>query len=430
MKKYSFYVLLSLLAFVFSCEKNNDDTDDAQKKIKIGFLHNFSGTADRSRLNSIMLAVDEINAAGGIYGRQLSLLYEDSKNDTNIIKQMATAMIDSGVVAIVGLNSSTQALIMTQRVSIPAGIVYVGYLATTPALTTLSDNNTVWRTIPSDAFQGKAAAKYAIDSMACTNAAILYIDNTYGVGLANSFKTEFQSLSGTVANYISVPAATTDFSSFLPSVLAGNPQLLYLVTESEQAANFSNQIQEFLTANPSYTKPKVLGCDGNYSTDKFLPTANVSFSNGIRGTNPATRTDEANYTTFVANYTTKYGAAPTASYVSQAYDAIYLLAYAMLKSGETVISTDDSKQIALAIAQNMRRVSGGNTDIQGTVIVVNEFQKAAAILPAGDINYNGVSGLVDFDENGDIKSGFYQIWEVVANNNVLSYKTRTFIQYP
>ncbi len=429
MKTKSLFLVVLLLVLSFSCKKKIDP-DDNKEKIKIGFLHNFSGTTDKSRLYAIQLAIEEINASGGIYGRELELLFEDTKSDTILIKQLAQNMIDSGVVAILGLNSSTQALVMSKSVTIPAGIVYIGYLATSPALTSLSDNNLVWRTIPSDAFQGNAAAQFAKDSLLSTKVSIIYIENTYGSGLAETFKNKFISLSGSVMNYIAVPSTVTDFSSYLSTVFSGNPDLIYLVTESEQAANFTNQAQLYLNNNPNIEIPKILGCDGNYSTDKFLPTADINFSVGFVGTNPSTKTNDVNYTLFIDNYTTKYGAAPTASYVSQAYDAIYLLAFAMYKIGEEILEIDENTIISSKIAQNLRKVSGGDPAYQGTTINVNQFAAAKTYLTTAEINYKGASGDVDFDENGDIKSGYYQIWEVFLNNDELQYKTRSYIQFP
>jgi len=90
----------------------------------------------------------------------------------------------------------------------------------------------------------------------------------------------------------------------------------------------------------------------------------------------------------------------------------------------------DSKMISQAIAQNLRRVSGGDPAYQGTEINVNEFAKAKTILPSGEINYKGVSGNIDFDENGDIKSGYYELWEVVKEGNDLIFTTKSYVQYP
>jgi len=429
MKKVHLITVFFLcIVLMFSCKKEEDE-DIKLGNIKIGFLHNFSGTTDRSRINSILLAIDEINAAGGVHGRQLELKFDDTKSDTTIIKQLAQDFINDSVVAILGLNSSTQAIVMANNVTIPNKIVYLSYLATSPSLTTLVDANTVWRAIPSDAFQGNVAAKYAKDSLNCTTANILYIDNTYGNGLATTFKTKFEALGGTVANFISVPSTVTDFSAYMNTIFSSNKQLLYLVTESEQAANFTNNAQTFLTNNPSYTKPIILGCDGNFSIDKFLPTADINFSKGFRGLSPTTKIDNPNYISFIANFTAKYGAAPTASYSSHAYDAVYLLAYAMQKADENIIKKGTHFEIAAAIAQNLRTISGGD-GVSGTTINVNEFSKAVTTLATTNINYEGASGSIDFDENGDIKSGYYSIWEVILNANILAYKTRTYIQYP
>jgi len=428
--KTSFLIALTILLFLSSCEDDESDNNSDSDKIKIGFLHNFSNTTDRSRLNTLLLAVDEVNNNGGIYGKKIELIYEDTQGDTTVIKQKATQMIADSVVAILGLNGSTQTLVMSRAVTIPAGIVHIGHLQTSASISTLDDQNTVWRTCPSDAFQGNIAAHHVVDTWNSSNISIIYVNDTYGNGLANVFKTKIIELGKTVNKFKPFEASTTNFdNAFLADILSGTPDLIYIVGEAAIAATFTVNLQAYLTSFPQ-TVPHIMGCDATYNAGVFLPNADKTLSVGMQGTKPSVKKDEANFISFVANFQAKYTTEPTATACAEIYDAFYLIVYAMMKSDEAIIMSKDSKMISQAIAQNLRRVSGGDPAYQGTEINVNEFAKAKTILPSGEINYKGVSGNIDFDENGDIKSGYYELWEVVKEGNDLIFTTKSYVQYP
>jgi|GEM_PF-1951104 len=428
--KLVFTTTILFLLLLAHCEENETTADTESETIKIGFLHNFSNTTDKSRLNTLLMAVEEVNNNGDIFGRKIELVYQDTQGDTNVIKQKATQMIADGIVAILGLNGSTQTLVMSKAVTIPAGIVHIGHLQTSASISSLNDQNLVWRTCPSDAFQGNIAAKYVVDTWNPTNVAVIYVNDTYGKGLANVFKTKITELGKTVNTFKSFESSATNFdNTFLTEVFSKKPDLIYVVGEAAITATFTVNAQVYLTDNPQNI-PHIMGCDATYNSGVFLPNADKNFSVGMRGTKPSIKKDALNYATFVANFKAKYGTEPTATACAEIYDAFYLIVYAMLKAGEKTFESKDNKQISQAIAQNLKRISGGDQTYQGPTINVNEFSKAKTILPSGEINYDGASGNVDLDENGDIKSGYYELWEVVKSGNELKFETKTYIQYP
>lgn len=412
-------VLILFLQFA-SCSDNKNDlpyipTNPSSDSIKIGILLPFSGTLvctgnyDKAAAE---LAVKEINQTG-IFDKQLELVAED--DETNPDKGVAAAerLHQSGVVAIIGSAASSVTLQTAEQVSIPNNILQVSPSSTSPMITAVSDNGLLWRTAPSDVYQGMIAANYAAVTLGKTTAGILYVDNEYGQGLAGSFQAEFEKLGGTVLDSVPYAAlkdtevALHDFSAAVSTLMSGKPQIVYLISYYLDGAKITLAMKQHLTAT---YKPLLMGVDGNYGS-VFLANADAAVVEGMIGTAPSPPLDDVNYKTFSVNYQSLYGIEPPI-YTANTYDAVYLVAYAMLKANSTA-ATD--------IAAKLLEVSK-----IGDTVNVGQFADGKAKIAAGtDINYEGASGKVDFDANGDITSGSYQIWEVV-NNEYTSVTMATF----
>ena len=170
--------------------------------IKIGTL--IDTTGDLAIFGpSIVLATDLaallINEAGGIDGRPVELIHRDSGTSPQIATDAASALVNvDGVEAIVGSLSSGVTLAVAESVTIPNGVVLVSPASTSPAISSLDDNDTVFRTTVSDALQGVIAAQ-AASQLGYDNVATIYINNAYGEGLSTVFQETFEGLGGTVS---------------------------------------------------------------------------------------------------------------------------------------------------------------------------------------------------------------------------------------
>lgn len=373
--------------------------------IKIGVLLPYSGTlvcTGNYREAAARLAIREINKEK-IFGKELELATEDDETNPDKAVRGAERLLAKGVVGIIGSAASSSTIKAATDVAIPNDILMISPSSTSPNITTLVDKGLVWRTAPSDVHQGKVAANYVyngVDGLGVTNASIIYVDNAYGQGLAATFKLEFETLGGSILNSVSYPElsstdlATYDFSAKVASAFSGNPELIYLVSYAMDGAKISLTAKDYFTG--SYT-PKIMGVDGNYKS-VFLSNADPTFTDGMVGTAPTAPSDSPNYRDFAANYKLLWGIDPP-PYTANTYDAVYLLAYAMLKADSTVSKT---------IAAELKSVSVG-----GDVVKVAKFAEGKAkIINGTDIDYQGASGEVDFDDNGDVTSGSYLIWRV------------------
>ncbi|HEX9859855.1 MAG TPA: ABC transporter substrate-binding protein, partial [Nitrospirota bacterium] len=352
------------------------------------------------------LAVAEINQSG-LLDKKLELAAEDDETDPDKGVAAAERLRQSGVVAIIGSAASSVTIKAAEQVSIPNDILQVSPSSTSPLITSVSDNGLLWRTAPSDVYQGKIAASYAKGTLGKTTAGIIYVDNAYGQGLAGAFKAEFEKAGGTVLSSVPYQAlkdtevALHDFTSAVSTLMTGNPELVYLVSYYLDGAKITLAMKQHVTA--SY-KPLLMGVDGNYGS-VFLANADADVVEGMVGTAPSPPLEDVNYKTFSVNYKAMYGLEPPI-YTANTYDAVYLLAYAMLKANSTA-----SRDVAARLLEVSR---------EGEAVNVAQFADGKAKIAAGtDINYEGASGKVDFDESGDITSGSYLIWKV-ANNEFAS----------
>ena len=172
--------------------------------VKIAFLGGFTGPLESLTppiYNGVKLAIDQINAQGGILkGDKIELLKGDSTcADATAASNVADRMVNSEKVsAIVGPMCSGATIAAANNAAIPGGVILISPSATSPALTDLKDNDLVYRTAPSDAYQGVMMAKM-LKRRGIDEIAISYVNNDYGKGFAEALAAAFENIGGTVA---------------------------------------------------------------------------------------------------------------------------------------------------------------------------------------------------------------------------------------
>jgi branched-chain amino acid transport system substrate-binding protein len=379
-------------------------TPSAKGPLKIGLLLSYTGDlADFGppEEKAARMAVDEINAAGGVLGQPVQVVTGDDATDPSQGVSEATRLVNvEHVNAILGALASGVTLPVAESVTGPNHIIQISHASTSPALTTAKDNDFLFRTVISDAAQGVVLAKVAVDAgikSACT----MYINNAYGQGLSNIFAENFQKAGGTVTAQVPHESAQATYASELDKCTAGNPQALVAPAYPQSARVF---LREAVEGGKVKT---FLFTDGTQSPDMFTALGWAPFD-GMKGT-AATNLSVAEGTAFENAYSAKYGSVPSVPYLREIYDAVYLVALAAEKAG----STDST-----AIRDAIRDVANPPGDVidPGT----DGFKTAVQKLQAGtDINYEGASGPVDLDKNGDVLIGAIGVWHVDAANKKL-----------
>lgn len=305
--------------------------------------------------NAMLLAVREINGRGGINGKTLELVIEDSAcNPSNGVAAATKLVSIDKVLAVAGPTCSGESL-ASVNVFNDNKVVALSPSATSPKLTSAGD---YWfRIAPSDSFQGSVAAKYARNKMGAKRAGIFYLNNDWGVGLKDSFKQTFTQLGGEISTEQSMMGDTTDVRTELTRIRALNSDLIYLACYPKECSIALKQISDF-GINIS-----VLGADG--SDD---PQTLSSLGNAAEGLT-ITIASSDNSAEFSKSYKSLYGK-EAGAYTAQSYDAVRLLASA-LKSGAT--DGDSIKKYLYGVS------------------------------------YNGTSGTIEFDSNGDLKTARYDL---------------------
>jgi branched-chain amino acid transport system substrate-binding protein len=345
-------------AMLTGCGKKAEDT------IKIGGV--FPITGDVPALGAAMengaeLAVKEINAAGGILGKQIELVVEDDQNQASVAPNAITKLIEQDKVsAVVGTYSS--------KCSIPMAAVAKenNVVMITPASTnekvTLEGGEYVFRACFIDPYQGKVGAKFAVDNLGATKAAMLYdVGNDYSVGISKEFKSNFEELGGKIVYEETYNAGESDFKAFLTEIKELGVDVLYLPDNYSTVGLIAKQARELgidcpLLGSDSWSDPGLVevgqdAIEGSYFTDHASMTS-----------------DNEKIQNFIKSYKTEYNLDPS-SFSVLSYDSVYLVAEAIKKAGNT-----DSAAIKDALTS---------------------------------IDYAGIGGQITFDENRNpVKSAY------------------------
>ena len=164
------------------------------QNVKLGILMDFSGpiaSLSPAIEAGAQLAVEQANAAGGLFGGEIETVSRDTRANEQVALDAASKLVEvDRVAAVVGALASGASTAATS-VTIPNQVVLVSPASTAPTLTTLDDNDYFFRTCPSDALQGKVQGKLAYDQGYRT-AGVIYVNNPYGKGLAENFRSAFQ----------------------------------------------------------------------------------------------------------------------------------------------------------------------------------------------------------------------------------------------
>ncbi|GAV24064.1 ABC transporter substrate-binding protein [Carboxydothermus pertinax] len=359
-KGFTTLLLVSLLAFLLvftsACGTKSTEEKKSGDVIKIGVNLELSGNVasfGQSALNGFTLALDEINAAGGINGKKLEIIKYDNKSDNTEAASVATRLITQDKVPIIFgavTSGNTMAFInIAETNKVPV----LTATATNPDVTvdpkTGKVREYVFRTCFIDPFQGTAMAKFATEELKVKRAAILK-DNTspYSVGLAKFFTEGFKAGGGEVVADENFTVNDQDFRSVLTKIKSLNPDFIYVPAYYEQVGQIVKQAREMginvaFGGSDGWDSPKLIEIAGKdalkncYITNHYSPDRD----------NPKVKE-------FVKKYKEKYGNVPDAL-AALGYDTGYVLA-AALKNAKEI--TPEAIKDALKNVKDVEGVTG------------------------------------------------------------------------
>ncbi|MHB1172549.1 MAG: ABC transporter substrate-binding protein [Lacisediminihabitans sp.] len=336
-------------------------------------------------------AVADINAANA--GITITVTHKDSGDTkTNIATQSATALLADGVSAIIGAASSSVSLSMIDQIT-KAKVIEISPANTSPTFSTYKDDGYYWRTAPSDVLQGRVLGQKILKD-GHTNVSILYQNDSYGQGLNDNIKKALLAGGAKVGQDVAFDPAATSFASEVTTVLSTKPDALVVISFDQLKA-----IAPELKKN-NFDFTKFYGTDGNYGV--ITPSYTDVDIAGAQFTNPGVNASTA-FKDKLQALVKKQGGKPLTvfSYAPESYDATVLLALAALQGKATDGTT---------IRDNLQSVSEDGTKcttFADCAKLINEGKKA---------NYDGLSGPITFDKNGDPSQAYISIYKYTTGN--------------
>ena len=399
---------------------------------------------------AVRVAEGQINASGGLLGRQVTFEVQDDESDEEkgIVERIANDFVARGAVGVIGPLGSQQ-VVKTQAIYAKGNVIQITPSATATDLTTIQPVGDRWlfRTTPADDFQGAAVLRFAqrtprglVDGGApamdggaittCSKLAIVNVNNAYGKSMADVIEKNFPKRSGqpiVLRQAVSVNLVDS-YADVVNKVLALQPDCVALIMYDDTAVPL---IRDF-KADPRFAGLVKNGfffiaTDGVF-TDGFLsggrqnpadPTS-PNVAEGVFGTNPDTQPGTKEYNEFRTIYSAyvPLGHKPdntpndAPSFAANTFDAAVLIALAIQRAG----TTTDRNAIRGALIEVANPPGRPYTPAQvGDALL--------AVRQGEDIDYKGASGAVDIEPNGNVKSGFI-VWEAYRDSaKKVDYRT-------
>ena len=358
-KKFAKLLLTSTLlsGILAGCAAGgNDSGGSSEDVIKIGANFELSGPVasyGQSNMKGVELAVEEINANGGIDGKQIELIKVDNKSEAAEATNAAIKLTSQDkVTAIIGASTSGNTVAQAQ-IANDNQTVLLTPSGTSPNVTVNDDgkvNEFVFRTSFIDPFQGTVAANFAANELKLKNAAV-FADNAsdYAKGLAAAFKETFEAAGGTIVAEESYVAKDTDFRSTLTRIKAQNPDFIFIPGYYEEVGLIVKQAREMGITVP------LMGGDG-WDSPKLVELAGAEALNNTFITNHYSAEDpDETIQNFVKIFKEKNKDAAPDAFNGLGYDTVYLLKDAIERAGSTdPVAIKD----ALAKTKDLRLVTG------------------------------------------------------------------------
>lgn len=369
------HTTLTLTSFIFAAVIGIfllANTRSSEKIINIGFVAPITGEASVIGIPNkaaVEFAVREINNRGGIDGRLINLIVEDGKCGSKEAALVGKKLIDVDQVQfIIGGICSSETLAIAPLAE-QARVILLSPGSSNPAITQSGDY--IFRNYPSDAYQGIFAARHLLETMKKKTVSVIAANNDYAQGVKTEFEKEFQRLGGTILSSDNVDPEETNFQTILTKMKAHNPEAVYAATSvASQAVQLMKQAKQLgietqFFGVESWDEKTLLAespiTEGAIFTAIKTPEAPESLKQGIKSVCATCDIMPA---------------------VLQSYDAAQILANAIDKA---------------------------------------DFEPENVKAELYETSYNGVSGHIEFDQNGDLKQTEYVV-KKVENGAIIRIK--------
>lgn len=343
-----FAMAAAIPVFLAGCNKPATTGADANN-IKVGEFASLTGseaTFGQSSHNGTQQAVDEINASGGVLGKQIDLLTEDNQSQAGMSATVVRKLISSdGVAAVLGEVASSRSLEaapICQENKIPM----ISPASTNPKVTETGDY--IFRVCFIDPFQGTVMANFARKTLKLQNVAVLTeVSSDYSLGLAKFFKEGFAADGGKIVAEGNYSHGDKDFSAQLTAIKAANPDGIFLPGYYTEVGLIALQARQLGINCP------IFGGDG-WESSSLVPIGGAALEGDYFSTHFSPDDTSPAVQNFVKAYQDRYHGTPDAM-AALGYDSAMILADAIKRAG----STDAAKiRDALAATKDFHGVTG------------------------------------------------------------------------
>ncbi|MDR7383391.1 ABC transporter substrate-binding protein [Promicromonospora iranensis] len=399
---------VGLAACSTTTDAGDGETAASQDPLIVGTILPLTGTLaflGPPEVAGVGLAIDDINAAGGVLGNDVTMEQGDSGDttDTSVAQQTATDLISKGAQVVIGAASSAVSLNVVDQFT-EAGVMQISPANTATDLSGASDFFT--RTAPPDTVQGAALGSLILDG-GHQKVAMIVQDEAYGTGLRDNVQQAIEAGGGEVVygetgGGDEFPPGESNFSSIVTDALSSKPDAIAVIAFEETKAIVS----ELTSQNWDFNGTTYF-CDGN--TASYEPDFDKGTLEGVVGTIPGAQAPEEFRDRVSGWYEENEGSElADFSYAPESYDAVILAALAAVRGEGTDGTT---------ISENIKAVSGADGGTE-----VTSFEEGVAALEAGDeIHYKGQSGVGPLNDQNDPTSALIGVYEYDKDNvNVFS----------
>ncbi len=325
----------------------------AEGPIKVGEYGSLTGkeaTFGQSSHKGIVMAFEEINAAGGVLGRKLELVAEDNQTKPGESATVAKKLIARDkVVALLGEVSSGRSL-EVGPIAQAARIPMIAPAATNPKVTEIG--NYVFRVCFIDPFQGTVMAKFAQTDLKAKKVAIISsVSNAYSVGLAKFFRETFTKTGGTVAVEQKYSEGDKDFRAQLTAVKAAGVDAVFVPGYYTESALIVRQARDLGITVPFF------GGDG-WESDKLLEIGGDALNGCYYSTHFSPENRDASVAAFVTKFKSRWNNETPDAFAALGYDAARVLADAIKRAGTT---EGPKLRDAIAATKDFPGASGNTT---------------------------------------------------------------------
>lgn len=346
-------VALTLVVTCFAACGGNEKPEENANVLKIGFSGPLTGDYAQygnGVKNGAQLAIDEINAAGGINGMKLELNAQDDEGDPEKAVNAYNTLVGWGMKLSLGTVTSGACIAFQGEAKNENMFVL------TPSATAVEaiDGDNAFRVCFSDPNQGVASADYIADNKVAEKVAVIYeSSNAYSAGIYDKFAAQAKVKNLNVVEVQSFTSDTkTDFSAQIQAIKSSGADLVFLPIYYSEAQLILTQ------AKAAGLNVKFFGCDG---LDGILtiPNFDTSLCEGVMLLTPFAADATDKYTVnFVTKYKEAYGVDTMNQFAADAYDAIYIIKAAIEKAGITADMDASAICDALKVAMTEITVDG------------------------------------------------------------------------